>query len=108
MKTSYFVQLRGGSDPGPLEYESEAVKLATLCRELFEDPDVVTAFLKGEASASNTEGEIGIFDGVLSARLGVEVEGEGKVLLDKPKLSAAVKKKDATLKVEKREIPLNE
>ena len=109
MKTSYFVQLKAGSDPGPLEYESEAVKLATLCREMFEDPDLVSTFLKGgDPSLTNTEGEIGIFDGVLTARLVVEVAGEGKVLLDKPRLSAAVKKKDSALKVEKRELPLSE
>ena len=112
MKTSYLLQFKTGLHPTELEYCETAQRLTELCTKVFENSEVVATFVKGSAISSHAEGEVGIFEDDLTARLMFDIislDEEKKPSLDKPKLGSVVRALDhpfSKLKIEKREVPV--
>ena len=102
--STYFVSVYTNEKTPPGEIEDLVAGMTKYVHSIFESEANISAFTKGKATSSNTEGHIRMVEGVVTCELLIDLEGEGKCGLDKGKLSSLFKSAlgRSDLKFEKR------
>ena len=87
-------------------YDEQSHALKDAVESIFQDKDTLLTFLKGTVASCHTEIEVS-HDEELCAKCVVDVETEGKVGLDKAKLTSTIRTVShfPNLKVEKKLVP---
>jgi hypothetical protein len=122
MKSSYFVGIHTGQNYGPKEYTEKAGMLLNLVTDTLGSEEKCAKIVKGALESIHSEIEVGLeqydagdwtaSDGgwELVCKVVIDIEGSGKLTLDKGKLSAMMRSHPAnewgaTLKIEKKAVP---
>jgi hypothetical protein len=95
MKATYFVSVSPTIEVG----DEWVDKLSSAVR-IFEDEAVISSLTKGVATSSHTEANITVKGGAVCLEALIDLEGETKSPMDKPKLSTQLKKALGTDKIQ--------
>lgn len=91
MRTTYFVSIYTNNKTPAAEVEGLVADMLASVNTIFESEANISAFTKGKATSSNTEGHIRMVEGVVTCELLIDLEGEARCTLDKGKLSSLFK-----------------
>ena len=121
MKTAFYVGVHTGQNYSPQEYAEKAETLLNLFTDSLNNEEHVNAIVKGIVERSHTEVEVCLesYDAgdwqptsgwELVLKAVIDLEGSGKMQLDKGKLSALLRSHEAnewgqSLKIEKKAVP---
>lgn len=125
MRTSFFIALRTGQNYAPDKYQEKAGMLLNMALELFNTKERVAEFARGKVSSVHTEMEVsleqynlynpsdweatqGEWELILKAV--IDVEGTGRLGIDKSKLSQFLRAHPnnewgTALRIEKKAVP---
>jgi len=122
MKTSYYIGVHTGQNYSPQDYTEKAGNLLHIVLDVLTSEERMAAIVRGTAESVHTEAEVSLeqyeagnwqpgeggWELVLKAV--IDLEGPGKLQLDKGKLSSMLRSHEAnewgqSLKIEKKAVP---